>query len=99
MKKNILIPAIIQQYQTRQVLMLGYMNQDALQKTVATGWVWLWSRKRKKLWWKGEKSGNKLRIKKIFMDCDKDTLLIQADLIGKYVCHKGLRTCFTIFNK
>ena len=93
-KGNGLIPAIIQSYQSGDVLMFGYMNAAALQKTFETGWVYFWSRTRQKLWMKGEESGNKLKVKDIFTDCDNDTLLIKAELIGKNVCHTGEKTCF-----
>ncbi|HHT9138906.1 MAG TPA: phosphoribosyl-AMP cyclohydrolase [Candidatus Wunengus sp. YC60] len=93
-KGNGLIPAIIQDNQSGDVLMLGYMNEEALERTRATGWVYFWSRSRKQLWLKGEESGNKLKIKNIFIDCDNDTLLIKAILMGKNVCHTGNRSCF-----
>lgn len=89
-----LIPVIIQEEKTGDVLMLGYMNQEALGKTRQEGYVYFWSRKRKRLWMKGEESGNKLKVKKIFWDCDKDTLLIKAELIGTITCHKGTKSCF-----
>ena len=97
MKNNKLLPVIIQNYKDKDVLMLGYMNQEALQITKETGMVWFWSRSRNKLWQKGEKSGNKFKIKNFFIDCDRDTLLINVELIGKYACHKGTKTCFTNF--
>src|SRR5437016_1040233 len=93
-KKNELIPAIIQDYRTRAVFMLGYMNQVALQRTLDTGRVWFWSRGRKKLWMKGEISGNVLKVREISLDCDQDTLLINVRLIGNCVCHTGNKTCF-----
>lgn len=93
-KGNGLIPAIIQDYKSGEILMLGFMKQEALQKTLESGWVYFWSRSRKKLWMKGEKSGNKLKVKEVFIDCDKDTLLLKVELIGKNVCHIGDRTCF-----
>ena len=97
MKNNKLLPVIIQNYKDKDVLMLGYMNQEALQITKETGWVWFWSRKRRKLWQKGEQSGNKLKVKEILIDCDRDTLLINVELIGKYTCHQGTKSCFTNF--
>ncbi len=93
--KDNLIPAIIQENNTGQILMLGYMNKEAFDKTQKEGVVYFWSRKRKQLWMKGETSGNKLKVKKIYVDCDKDTLLIRAELIGKSVCHKGTKSCFS----
>lgn len=95
MKK--LIPTIIQDNKSKVVYMLGYSSAKSLEKTKITGYVWFWSRSRKKLWMKGEKSGNKLLIKDIFFDCDQDTLLIKVNLIGKNVCHTGNSSCF--FNK
>ena len=89
-----LTPAIIQDIKTQRVLMLGYVNSEALQKTKETGWVWFWSRSRKKLWLKGETSGNKLKVKEMFSDCDNDSLLIKVELIGTYVCHTQNYSCF-----
>lgn len=93
-KGNGLVPAVIQDYKNGDVLMHGYMNQSALQKTKDTGWVYFWSRSKDRLWMKGEKSGNKLKVIDMFMDCDKDTLLIKVKLYGKNVCHTGNKTCF-----
>lgn len=92
--KKRLIPVIIQEISTGEVLMLGYMNQEAFKKTLTGSYVYFWSRSRNKLWMKGEKSGNKLKVIKIFSDCDNDTLLIKAKLIGSGVCHKGYKSCF-----
>ena len=92
MKK--LLPAIVQDNKTGAVLMLGYVNDKALAKTLQTGWVYFWSRKRKKLWMKGEESGNKLKVRSIFLDCDDDTYLIRVTLVGKNVCHTGNKSCF-----
>lgn len=91
---NNLLPAIIQEDGTGEILMLGYMNKESLEKTQNEGYVYFWSRVRKKLWMKGEESGNRLKVKKIFIDCDSDALLIQADLIGTNTCHKGKKSCF-----
>lgn len=91
---NNLTPVIIQEDKTNQVLMLGYMNTKALERTKITGFVHFWSRKRNKVWLKGETSGNKLKVKKFFTDCDKDALLIVAELKGKNVCHEGYKSCF-----
>jgi phosphoribosyl-AMP cyclohydrolase len=93
-KGNGLVPAIIQDYKSGEVLMLGYMNREALQKTLESGWVYFWSRSRGKLWMKGEESGNKLKAKEVFEDCDKDSILVKAELIGKNVCHTGNKNCF-----
>lgn len=93
-KGNGLVPAVIQDYQSGEILMLGFMNQEALQKTLDSSWVYFWSRSRQKLWMKGEDSGNKLKVRNVFKDCDKDSLLIKVDLIGTNVCHNGNKTCF-----
>ena len=92
-KCNGLVPAIIQDSHTRQVLMLGYMNQEALDKTLATGKVTFWSRSRQTLWTKGETSGNYLHLVSIKADCDNDTLLIRAIPNGP-TCHTGSDTCW-----
>ena len=89
-----LTPAIIQDAKTRKVYMLGFMNDEALALTKQTGYVYFWSRKRNRLWKKGESSGNTLLVKKISTDCDNDTLLIQVKLMGNVVCHTCKRTCF-----
>lgn len=88
-----LAPAIIQHYATKTVLMLGYMNEEALAKTQELGKVTFFSRSKNRLWTKGEESGNFLLLKSIEVDCDNDTLLIQADSVGP-TCHKGTDTCF-----
>ena len=88
-----LLPAIIQDNVTRKVLMLGFMNKEAYDKTVETGKVTFWSRTRNCLWTKGETSGNFLNVKEILLDCDKDTLLIKARPEGP-VCHTGADTCW-----
>ena len=93
-KNNGLVPAIIQDFQTGDVYMLGYMNEEALQKTIKTEWVYFWSRSRKKLWMKGEESGNKLKVKEIYSDCDNDSILVKVELIGSNVCHNGNKSCF-----
>ena len=88
-----LVPAIIQDNVTRKVLMLGFMNKEAYDKTVETGKVTFWSRTRNCLWTKGETSGNFLNVKETLLDCDKDTLLIKAKPEGP-VCHTGADTCW-----
>ena len=88
-----LIPAIIQDAESGEVLMLGYINQESLQKTMETGQVWFYSRSRQELWHKGATSGNYLNVRAISKDCDGDTLLIQVDPEGP-VCHTGNRSCF-----
>ena len=91
--ENSLLPAIIQEAGTGEVLMLGFMNREAWQKTLAEGVVWFYSRSRKRLWMKGETSGNSLRVKSIAVDCDRDALLIQVTPLG-VVCHRGRKSCF-----
>lgn len=88
-----LVPAVVQHHQTREVLMVGFMNEDAWEMTREKGLVTFWSRERKTLWTKGETSGHVLRVKRIWTDCDNDTLLIEADPAGP-VCHTGNPTCF-----
>ena len=88
-----LIPAIVQDARNAEVLMLGYMNKEALKRTIASGDVWFYSRSRQDLWRKGETSGNFLRLKSITKDCDSDALIIPAEPAGP-VCHTGNRTCF-----
>lgn len=92
-KGNGLIPAVIQNAQTGQVLMVGYMNKEALQKTITGRFVTFYSRDRQKLWTKGEESGNFLHLRAITTDCDKDTLLILVRPDGP-TCHKGTVSCF-----
>ena len=92
-KVNGLIPAIIQDHKTLQVLMLGYMNKEALEISQSTGLATFFSRTRQKLWTKGETSGNNLKIKKIMHDCDNDTLLVLAENNGP-TCHLGRNSCF-----
>jgi len=94
-----LIPVIIQDYKTLEVLMLGYMNAEALEKTQAEGKVTFFSRSKNRLWTKGETSNNFLFVKELFIDCDNDTILIKADAVGP-TCHTGSRSCFkTDFNQ
>ncbi len=90
-----LVPAIVQDHQDGRVLMLGFMNEEAFAKTVASGMVTFYSRTRDKLWTKGESSGHFLRVKRIEVDCDLDSLLIQAEAHGPGVCHEGFRSCFS----
>lgn len=93
-KMNGLIPAIIQDAKTKEVYMLGYMTAETLEKTYQSGVVYFWSRSKKRIWMKGEESGNVLKVQQIYTDCDKDTLLILVILEGSAVCHTGKRTCF-----
>ncbi len=88
-----LIPAIAQDAKTRDVLMIGFMNREALEKTISTKKAWFYSRSRKELWNKGATSGNYLNVKKIMIDCDDDALLLLCDPAGP-TCHTGNRTCF-----
>jgi phosphoribosyl-ATP pyrophosphohydrolase/phosphoribosyl-AMP cyclohydrolase len=88
-----LVPAIIQDHKTQKVLMLGFMNQEAFDKTKEEGKVSFYSRSRKRIWTKGEESGNLLLVKNISVDCDFDTLLIKAEPLGP-VCHTGADTCW-----
>lgn len=88
-----LIPVISQDYQTGEVLMLGFMDKKALEKTIETKKATYWSRSRKKYWIKGEDSGHFQEVKEIFLDCDSDTLLIKVKQAGN-VCHTGSKTCF-----
>ncbi len=89
-----LIPAIIQDRRSGKVLMLGYMNADAYEQTLDSGFVTFFSRARQKLWTKGETSGHRLVVKEVRVDCDQDALLIQAELAGPGCCHLGYRSCF-----
>lgn len=90
---NGLIPAIVQDRKNGDVLMLAYMNEEALRKTIETGYTHFWSRSRGKLWKKGETSGNEQLVKEISYDCDNDTLLVKVEQKG-VACHTGNRTCF-----
>lgn len=89
-----LVPAIVQDFKTQKVLMLGFMNQEALTTTEETGMVTFYSRTKQRLWTKGEESGHHLLVKQILLDCDKDTLLIKAEPRGP-VCHTGADTCWS----
>jgi len=89
-----LVPAVVQDYKTQKVLMLGFMNEEALTKTEETGLVTFYSRSKKRLWTKGEESGNHMQLRQILLDCDKDTLLIKAEPTGP-VCHTGADTCWS----
>ena len=93
-KQDGLITAVVQDHQTHRVLMVGYMNQEAFDKTNATGHVTFFSRSRQKLWTKGESSGHYLLLKSIAIDCDGDALLVQAEPVGPGVCHNGFQSCF-----
>ena len=88
-----LIPAVVQDWKTLEILMVAYMNAESLRSSVETGLTCFWSRSRQKFWQKGETSGNVQRIKDILYDCDLDTLLIKVDQTGP-ACHTGERSCF-----
>ena len=90
---NGLIPAVVQDAQTKEVLMLAYMNSESLRLTIETGETWFWSRSRHELWHKGATSGNVQRVTEIRVDCDADTLLVLVNPAGA-ACHTGERTCF-----
>jgi len=92
--KHGLIPAIIQDVQNSEVLMMAYMNEPSLQKTIETGHTHFWSRSRQKFWKKGESSGHVQEVKQILYDCDKDTVLIKVVQKGPGACHTGHRSCF-----
>ena len=92
--ENGLLPAVIQDKHSGKVLMVGYMNQEAFDKTLSSGYVTFFSRSRQKLWTKGETSGHWLRVREIRVDCDQDALLIQADMTGPGCCHLGYKSCF-----
>jgi phosphoribosyl-AMP cyclohydrolase len=94
-KLNGLIPAVIQDADTSEVLMVGFMNEDALAHTRRTGFATFFSRSRNKLWLKGETSGNRLQVTELLVDCDDDTVLVKVKRLGDgNVCHTGERTCF-----
>lgn len=88
-----LVPAVVQDARTGEVLMLAYMNAEALRRTLTSGDVWFWSRTRRKLWHKGATSGNYLRVQRVLLDCDSDCLLVEVNAEGP-ACHTGARTCF-----
>lgn len=90
---NGLIPAVAQDYKTKEVLMLAYMNEESIQKTFETGYAHYWSRSRKKLWKKGEESGHVQKVKELYYDCDADTILIKVEQTGT-ACHTGSYSCF-----
>lgn len=92
-KKGELVPAVIQDFNTKAVLMLAYMNKESLEMTLETGKTWFYSRSRQKLWNKGETSGHFQYVREIFADCDDDTLLIFVDQQGP-ACHTGEYSCF-----
>ena len=89
-----LLPAVIQDHQSKRVLMVGFMNEEAFRKTVETGFATFFSRSRNKLWLKGESSGHRLVVKEITTDCDQDCVLVEVEALGPGVCHEGYESCF-----
>jgi len=89
-----LVPVIVQEWQTNEVLMLAYMNREAWSNTLTTGKATYWSRSRNTLWLKGESSGNVQYVKEILIDCDDDTVLLKVEQVGGAACHTGYRSCF-----
>ncbi len=89
-----LIPAIAQDAETGEVLMLAYMNRQAWERTLETGTATYWSRSRQKFWVKGESSGNVQKVREVRVDCDKDTVVLLIEQVGGAACHKGYRSCF-----
>jgi phosphoribosyl-AMP cyclohydrolase len=89
-----LVPAVVQEEDTGEVLLVGFMNAEALRQTFEKGLVTFWSRSRRELWTKGDTSGNRLRLVRILYNCEESTLLVKARLEGEAACHTGNRTCF-----
>jgi len=89
-----LVPAIVQEHGTGQVLMMAWMNEDSLRRTLETGRTWFWSRSRQEHWCKGETSGDRQFVRQAYYDCDGDTLLLVVEQEGRGACHTGERTCF-----
>lgn len=96
-KANGLVTAIAQDAQTREILMVAHMNEDALRRTLETGEVVYWSRSRQRLWHKGEESGNVQRVRELRIDCDGDVVLLLVEQVGGSACHTGKRSCFFRF--
>jgi phosphoribosyl-AMP cyclohydrolase len=92
-KDNGLLPAVIQHFETNEVLMVGYMNPESVRRTIESGTVWFWSRSRQELWHKGDTSGNYLFVKELLTDCDQDVVLVKVDPVGP-TCHTGAVSCF-----
>jgi phosphoribosyl-AMP cyclohydrolase len=93
-KTDGLVPAVIQDFNSGRVLMVGYMNGEAFRRTVETGVATFYSRSRQKLWIKGETSGHRLLVKEISTDCDQDCVLVRVEPLGPGVCHNGYQSCF-----
>lgn len=92
-KGNGLLPVVVQENKTKDILMVAYMNEEALRKTIDSGYATYWSRSRRKLWMKGETSGNTQKVTRILVDCDYDVLLLFVEQKG-HTCHTGNQTCF-----
>ncbi len=93
-KLNGLVPVVVQDYETGEVLMVAFMNEEAWQKTLETGLAHYYSRTRNTLWQKGSSSGHVQRVKEIYVDCDNDTVLLKVEQVGGAACHTGYRSCF-----
>lgn len=93
-KNNGIVPVIIQDHKSGDVLMLAYMDDEAFNLTQSTGYAHYWSRSKKRIWKKGESSGHVQIIKEIYIDCDNDTILLKVDQKGEAACHEGYRSCF-----
>lgn len=89
-----LIPAVLQDHATREVIMLGYMNADTLRQTIELGQAVFWSRSRQEVWHKGKTSGDFANVREITTDCDRDVVLLQVELVGGGICHTGAHSCF-----
>ena len=89
-----LVPAVVQDQASGAVLMMAWMNEEALRRTLASGRTWFWSRSRRELWCKGETSGDRQWVREAYYDCDGDTLLVVVEQEGRGACHTGHRTCF-----
>jgi phosphoribosyl-AMP cyclohydrolase len=89
-----LIPAVIQEHETGDVLMVGWMNEESLRRTRESGQVWFWSRSRRELWHKGATSGDYFEVRSLDTDCDRDVILARVKMLGKAACHTGARSCF-----
>ncbi|MBA2431330.1 MAG: phosphoribosyl-AMP cyclohydrolase [Chthoniobacterales bacterium] len=88
------VPAVVQDHASGRVLMLGFMNAEAFDRTIESGFATFFSRSRQRLWLKGESSGHRLAVKEIFLDCDEDTVLLKVEMHGPGVCHAGYESCF-----
>ena len=93
-KGNGLLPAIVQEYHSGEVLMLAYMNSESWERTLQTGEAHYWSRTRQEIWHKGESSGHIQKIREIYVDCDNDTVLLKVEQVGGAACHTGYKSCF-----